>query len=67
MHAKDYSACLICKKCQVKLEPDEVVLEYLQHEFRVMVPRCPSCGQVYLPENLVRGRIAQVEVELEDK
>ena len=28
---------------------------------------CPKCGEVYLPEALVKGRMADVERELEDK
>ena len=29
--------------------------------------RCPSCGQVFIPESLAKGKMAQVEVSIEDK
>ena len=30
-------------------------------------PAAPCCGQVYIPEELANGKIAAVEMELEDK
>ena len=41
--------------------------EYLGHTFFADAPRCPVCGQVYLSEELVKGRVAEVEMQLEDK
>jgi hypothetical protein len=35
--------------------------------FPADILRCPECGQVYSPEDLVKGRIAAVEMQLEDK
>lgn len=58
---------LICSKCKVPLEEREVSFTYLERSFRHKVQRCPSCGQVYLPEELVRGRMRQVENALEEK
>jgi transposase len=40
---------------------------YLKRSFRHKVPRCPECGQVYIPEDLARGRMREVETTLEDK
>jgi hypothetical protein len=40
---------------------------YLGHVFRTDVPRCPSCGQVFISEELAAGRMAEVETTLEDK
>jgi transposase len=40
---------------------------YLKRSFRYKVPRCPACGQVYIPEELARGRMREVEKTLEDK
>ena len=57
----------ICNRCGVELVPQNVDLEYLGYSFHADVPRCPQCGQVFLPEELVRGRVAEVEYELEDK
>ena len=58
---------LICNSCDLELKPANANFTYLGHSFRAEVPRCPGCGQVFIPEDLVRGRIAEVEAELEDK
>lgn len=29
--------------------------------------RCPKCGQVYIPEDLAKGKMAQLEKSLEEK
>lgn len=58
---------LICGTCHCPLETKRVDFEYLTHTFFADALRCPKCGQVYLPEELVKGRVAEVEMELEDK
>jgi hypothetical protein len=58
---------LICCKCNKELEMIKTDFSYLGHVFFTEVPRCPECGQVYIPEELVRGRISDVEMQLEDK
>ena len=58
---------LICSLCQCPLELKRVDFEYVGHTFFADAPRCPRCGQVYLSEELVKGRVAEVEMELEDK
>lgn len=58
---------LICAKCNVKLEKRKTVFQYMKNEFSEDLPRCPICGQVYIDEELVRGRMKEVETELEDK
>ena len=58
---------MICNACELELKPANTNFSYLGHSFRAEVPRCPGCGQVYIPEELVKGRIAEVEMELEDK
>jgi hypothetical protein len=35
--------------------------------FPVQLPRCPNCGQVYVPEMLAMGKMLEVEKALEDK
>jgi hypothetical protein len=35
--------------------------------YLIDLPRCPVCGQVYIGEKLVKGRMAHVEMGLEDK
>jgi hypothetical protein len=45
----------------------QVNVAYLGNAFPVELPRCPKCGQVYVPEDIALGRMAEVEKELEDK
>ena len=58
---------LVCDLCKIRLEETKTTFRYMSHTFTAEVPRCPKCGQVYLSAELVNGRIAQVETELEDK
>ncbi|HTX73819.1 MAG TPA: hypothetical protein VMC79_13395 [Rectinemataceae bacterium] len=58
---------LICDSCGVALEARKVDFSYLGHSFYTELPVCPRCGQVFISEELARGRIAEVEMELEDK
>ena len=58
---------LICDKCGVEMEMIEASFDYLTRGFRHKVPRCPSCGQISLPEELVTGKMAEVESMIEDK
>ncbi len=58
---------LICDKCQVEMVELEVEFSYLNRSFRHKVPRCPECGQVYIPEKLAAGRMSEVEKNLEEK
>ena len=58
---------LICAKCQVPMVPGKVKATYLGSSFEVELPRCPSCGFVYVSEALAQGKMLQVEQALEDK
>lgn len=58
---------LICMKCNVPLVPLKTTFTYLKHEFYADLPRCPVCKQVYVSEELAKGRMASVETTLEDK
>ncbi|MGE4484738.1 MAG: DVU_1557 family redox protein [Oscillospiraceae bacterium] len=58
---------LICVKCGVPLKMLPTSFKYVGHTFNAEVPRCPVCGEVFISEELVRGRIHEVETELEDK
>ena len=58
---------LICYACRTPLAPGRVSFTYLKHHFAADVPKCPQCGQVYISEELVLGKVAQVEAQLEDK
>ncbi len=58
---------LICDRCKVEMVEHEVEFSYLNRSFRHKVPRCPDCGQVYIPEKLASGRMSEVEKMLEEK
>ena len=58
---------LICDKCKVNMEEQEVQFSYLNRSFRHKVDRCPKCGQVCISEELVKGRMSEVEELLEEK
>jgi len=58
---------LFCYKCKKELEMKKTDFSYLGHSFFTEVPRCPECGMVYISEELVKGRISEVEMQLEDK
>ncbi len=58
---------LICGRCRVPLENRRVDFEYLGSTVHTETVRCPICGQVFLAEELVRGRMRDVEYQLEDK
>ena len=45
----------------------KVTVSYLGSEFPVELLRCPSCGTVFVPEELATGKMLQVEQALEDK
>lgn len=58
---------VICQRCQKELVPQKTDFSYLGHSFYADVLRCPGCGQAFIPEELAKGRIAEVEMQLEDK
>jgi len=58
---------LVCFRCNKELVSAKTDFTYLGHTFYTEVPRCPECGQVYISEELVKSRISDVEMQLEDK
>lgn len=58
---------LMCRKCQAEMIEMDVEFTYLNRSFRHKVPRCPECGQVYIPEILALGKMKEVEQNLEEK
>ena len=58
---------IFCDRCNIELEPGKTHFTYLGHAFHTELPRCPVCGQVYVDEEMAKGRMARVEMELEDK
>ena len=49
------------------MELGPVQLSYMGNSFTLELPRCPTCGQILIPEDLATGRMAEVERILEDK
>ena len=58
---------LICLKCNVEMEPRPQTLSYLGHSMVHDFFKCPICGQVYIPESIVKEKMRVVETNLEDK
>lgn len=56
-----------CGQCDLELVPRDVRARYLKSEFPTKVLACPACGQIYIPEALVFGKIDEVERTLEEK
>jgi NAD-dependent SIR2 family protein deacetylase len=60
-------AAMRCMKCDEELVLSETTLEYLGYDMTYELPRCPQCGQVFVSEELARGKMHEVETSLEDK
>lgn len=58
---------MICRRCNVPMEKAKTGFSYLTFTFHTELLRCPVCRQVFVPEELVKGRMSRVEAELEDK
>lgn len=56
-----------CARCDRELVPTDVRARYLKSEFPTRALACPICGQLYIPEALVFGKIDEVERTLEEK
>jgi hypothetical protein len=40
---------------------------YLGYRFPVELPGCPVCGKLYVPEDLVKTKVTELETMLEEK
>jgi len=58
---------IICVKCKIPLVKGKAFFKYLGHNFQAEVMECPSCGRVFLSEEMVNNKIRKVETSLEDK
>ncbi|MEG2174768.1 MAG: hypothetical protein RR135_04710 [Oscillospiraceae bacterium] len=67
MEQKDCIDGIMCCKCDCPLVMGTIVFGYMGFTFNRELPHCPKCGQVYISEDLVNGRMLDVEMELEDK
>jgi phage FluMu protein Com len=67
MATPDQPAPILCAQCNLLLETAKVNVAYLDNAFPGDLLKCPRCGQVYIPEDLALGKMAEVEKQLEDK
>ena len=58
---------LRCSRCGVELVKRQVCFSYMNRSFGHEVPTCPKCGKPYISRALAEGKMAEVEVMLEDK
>ncbi|WP_094603004.1 hypothetical protein SPSIL_024730 [Sporomusa silvacetica DSM 10669] len=58
---------IICCRCKVALENGQMALSYQRQQMYADMLKCPKCGQVYIPEQLVKGKMFEVEKALEEK
>ncbi len=58
---------LVCARCGKELVMRQTTFSYMGRSFGHEVPVCPSCGKVYISRELAEGRMAEVEILLEDK
>lgn len=56
-----------CHRCDEKLVPGPVQVEYLGNNVTATLPQCPSCFMVLVSEELAVGKVAELETLLEDK
>ncbi|MDR1815870.1 MAG: hypothetical protein LBR00_04195 [Clostridiales Family XIII bacterium] len=56
-----------CAKCGVPLARSSTVFAYMGMTFAHEVMRCPKCGMVFIPRELADGKMAEVEMLMEDK
>ncbi|MDR3225359.1 MAG: hypothetical protein LBT52_03560 [Clostridiales Family XIII bacterium] len=56
-----------CAKCDEELVPGKTLFSYLGMSFSHDVLRCPKCRKVFIPRALAKGKMAEVEMMMEDK
>lgn len=57
----------ICCKCNEELISQKITFEYMGITMNHELPCCPSCGVLFISEELASGKIAEVEMQLEEK
>ena len=59
---------LYCFRCDEILVSGKVFLQYLvMNAFPTHLLKCPKCGLVYIDENMVMTKAAEVERTIEEK
>ena len=56
-----------CRRCNLDLVVGPVSVSYMGSRFTTDLPHCPSCGMVFVSEEVALGKMADVERILEDK
>lgn len=56
-----------CYKCKERMIEGELTLMYLEIDAMVFGLVCPECGEGYVPEETVIGRVIEGEKKIEDK
>jgi len=64
---KDFKQDIQCGKCNIPLQEGKVEFWYQKQRMHATLLKCPNCGQVYISETLAKGKMFEVEKELEDK
>ena len=65
--SNDEAVQWLCARCNVELTQSKVEIYYMGSGYPVDLPRCPKCGQVFIPEKLATTKMAEIEKLLEDK
>ena len=63
----DNGRLLKCGRCGEELKTIKATGNYLNHKFSAELKGCKNCGLAYVPEDLVKTKIAQIEALLESK
>lgn len=58
---------MICAKCNEEMKTRKWNLTYVGYQLSYDFLTCPKCNAIYIPKDLVEGRIREVEISLEDK
>jgi hypothetical protein len=66
-HIPETREPVLCAKHQIPLECGKIELTYQGHTFPVDILCCPICGEPLIPEDLAKGKMAEVEQTLEEK
>ena len=63
----DIEDSLICGFCNIPLVKSKSILSYQGQKLSYDLDRCPECGQIFIPEELALGKMAEVEYSMEEK
>ncbi|WP_414151465.1 DVU_1557 family redox protein [Acetobacterium carbinolicum] len=58
---------IVCLKCNKTMEIKKGKLKYLENIINYEFLTCPECKTIYIPEELVEGKMHEIEMAFEDK